>query len=97
VAETRTIQFNIDAVAFTEIAEITGRPKLHAAVGYLASWNMTFGHVTIYGSIRDEVPEIIATYRREAGTDAPVGYCIAAVWHYGPDDDPDGGHFGFHS
>lgn len=88
MTDQRTITLNLDAVTKTEIAEITGHDKLHAALGYLSVWNMSFAHVTISGGVFDGNPELLATYRADA--DAPsVGYTIGAVWH--------GDHFGFHS
>lgn len=84
----RTIILNMDAVKMTQIAEVTGWEKLHAAMGYLSWWNLSFPHVTISGYIdRDGVPEIVASYRQEP-CKSP-GYVIGAIWH----DD----HFGFHS
>lgn len=88
MSETRNIDFRIDPVTQTQIAEVTGNREFYNAIGYLSAWNMTFPHVTITARyVRHDDPELLAIYRREES--GPTGYAIAAVWH----DD----HFGFHS
>ena len=49
---------------------------LHAAIGYLSTWNMIYGHVDIYTKDTKD-PELLAVYRNEI--DGPVGYVICAV------------------
>lgn len=85
--EQRQIDMILDAVTIHQIREITSNKELYAALGYLSSWNMTYGYLRITGGIYDGNPELIATYKDDPT--GPVRYCIGAVWH----DD----HFGFHS
>jgi hypothetical protein len=87
MAEQRNIDILIDAVTMHQIRELTGSQRLYEALGYLTSWNMTFGYVRITGGFYSGNPELIATYKNSPSDG--VGYCIGAVWH----DD----HFGFHS
>lgn len=87
MAEQRTIDLQMDAETQMKIREAATVAEYNNAVGYLASWNMSFGYVSILGGVYDGNPEITATYRKEAG--GPIGYQIGAVWHTD--------HFGFHS
>ena len=87
MSEQRHIDMHLDAVTLHQIREITGNQRFYEALGYLTSWNMTYGYVRIAGGVYDGNPELIATYKEDIT--APVGYCIGAVWH----ED----HFGFHS
>lgn len=87
MAEQRSIDIMLDAVTMHQIRELTGSQRFFVALGYLTSWNMTFGYVRITGGFYNGNPELIATYKDDET--APVGYCIGAVWH--------GDHFGFHS
>lgn len=87
MAEQRTVDIFLDATVQTQIRELTGSQRFYEALGYLTSWNMTFGYVRITGGFYSGNPELIATYKTDAK--AGVGYCIGAVWH--------GDHFGFHS
>lgn len=87
MAEFRNLDICLDAVTAHQIREVTGSQRFHEALGYLSSWNMTYGYVRITGGIYSGNPELIATYKDEAN--GPVCYQIGAVWH----DD----HFGFHS
>lgn len=87
MSDDRYIDMFIDAVTATEIREITGSQPFYEALGYLASWNMTFRYVRITGCLYEGNPELIATYKNDPN--GPIGYQIGAVWH--------GEHFGFHS
>lgn len=87
MSEERRIDIYLDAVTACEIREITGSQRFYEALGYLTSWNMTYGYVRITGGTYGGSPELIATYKNDIT--GPVQYCIGAVWH--------GDHFGFHS
>mgnify|MGYP000190823518 CR=1 FL=1 len=96
--ETRTITLNMDADLKTKIAEVTGYEALHQAVGYLAGWNMTFGHVEITAHDTDLI-ELSAVYRDDPS--GPIRYVIGALWQDNPDHKdhptPADGRFTFHS
>lgn len=87
MSEQRTIDMFLDAVTMHQIREITTPQHFHSAIGYLTSWNMTFGYVRITGGVYDGNPEMVAIYKNSPT--GPVEYCLGAVWH----ED----HFGFHS
>jgi hypothetical protein len=87
MAEFRNLDICLDAVTINQMQQVAGYMRFHDALGYLSSWNMTYGYVRITGGIYSGNPELIATYKDEAN--GPVRYQIGAVWH----DD----HFGFHS
>lgn len=89
MAETRQVTIHLDSTQQTEFREITGADEFRNAIGYMATWNMSYPVVEIYPD-RD-APDLVAVYRREDGT---TGYVIGAVWHA---DDSSGGHYGFHS
>jgi hypothetical protein len=84
MAEQRQTTINLDAVQMTKIREIVGPAAFNAAIGYLATWNMTFPQCQVYAD--RELPDLVACYFDEAGT---CRYAIGAIWH--------GEHYGFHS
>jgi hypothetical protein len=86
----------MDADTKTKIAGVTGFEALHTAVGYLAGWNMTFGHVEITAHDTDLI-ELSAVYRDTP--DGPIRYVLGGIWQDNPDykDIPTGGRFTFHS
>lgn len=89
----RTIELMVDAVSLHQLREGTDPHMVQEAVGYLASWNLTFEHVTITANVTEK--ELTACYYREKAEGRP-DYVIGAVWH-DPVDASDAGHFSFHS
>ena len=84
MADQREVLILMDATQQTEIMEAVGRQNFFEAIGYLATWNMSFGFVQI---TQDDTTDMVAVYRdTERGL---TKYIIGAVWH----DD----HYGFHS
>lgn len=63
MAEQRTVDIFLDATVQTQIRELTGSQRFYEALGYLSSWNMTFGYVRITGGFYSGNPELIATYK----------------------------------
>lgn len=92
MAETRTTTIHMDANTRTNYAEVTGYNELNRALGYLATWNMSFAYCEIFSATSDV--EMTAHYRKTP--DGPVEYVIGAIWHV-DHESPNGGHFGFHS
>lgn len=83
MAEVRTTIIHIDAVERTRMQAATDHDEWFRAIGYLATWNMTFPTVEIRA---DGETDLVAVYRDEEGN---IGYVIGAVWH--------DGRYGFHS
>jgi len=84
MADQREVRILMDATQQTQIMEEVGRQKFFEAIGYLSSWNMSYGFVQI---TQDGDTDMVAVYRdTERGL---TKYIIGAVWH----DD----HYGFHS
>jgi hypothetical protein len=90
----RTTVISLDVDQILDIAEITNHINFHKALGYLSAWNPSLPYCQIRGGVYDGTPELIATYRREAG--GAIAYQIGAVWHSHGDGIGEG-HFGFHS
>ena len=84
MADQREVRILMDATQQTQIMEEVGRQNFFAAIGYLSTWNMSFGFVQI---TQDDTTDMVAVYKDTA--DGPTKYVIGAVWH----DD----HYGFHS
>ena len=84
MADQREVLILMDAVQQTQIMEEVGRQNFFAAIGYLSTWNMSYGFVQI---TQDGDTDMVAVYKSTA--DGPIGYVIGAVWH----ED----HYGFHS
>ena len=84
MADQREVRILMDATQQTQIMEEVGRQNFFAAIGYLSTWNMSFGFVQI---TQDGDTDMVAVYKNTA--DGPTKYVIGAVWH----DD----HYGFHS
>jgi len=84
MADQREVLILMDSVQQTQIMEEVGRQNFFAAIGYLSTWNMSFGFVQI---TQDGDTDMVAVYKNTA--DGPIGYVIGAVWH----ED----HYGFHS
>jgi len=84
MADQREVLILMDATQQTQIMEEVGRQNFFAAIGYLATWNMSYGFVQI---TQDDTTDMVAVYRdTERGL---TKYIIGAVWH--------GDHYGFHS
>jgi hypothetical protein len=86
----RNIRLGLEPDTLTAISEITGNAALFSAIGYLSQWafgSARYAVCEIIGGVYDGNPELVATYRAEAG--GPITYQLGAVWH--------GDHFGFHS
>lgn len=94
MAETRTCDIHLNADDKRRVAEETGYPALNEALGYLATWNMSFNHVDITLRHSHRRLELHADYRREP--DDGGTYHIMAVWEPDPEDIT-GGKFSFHS
>lgn len=90
MTERRDCYIHIDAVRKTEISAITGGGQLLLAIGYLATWNMTFPVVNIYSSVEGENVELTARYTHGDGYPGP-SYVIGAIF------DRAAGKFTFHS
>ena len=84
MADQREVLILMDATQQTEIMEEVGRQNFFAAIGYLATWNMSFGFVQI---TQDDTTDMVALYKDTE--DSPVKYVIGAVWHEN--------HYKFHS
>ena len=84
MADQREVLILMDSAQQTQIMEEVGRQNFYAAIGYLSTWNMSYGFVTI---TQDGDTDMVAVYRDTA--DGPTKYVIGAVWH----ED----HYGFHS
>ena len=88
MADQREVLILMDATQQTQIMEEVGRQNFFAAIGYLSTWNMSYGFVQI---TQDGDTDMVAVYKdtQDSWEDGPVKYVIGAVWH----DD----HYGFHS
>ena len=84
MADQREVLILMDSAQQTQIMEEVGRQNFYAAIGYLSTWNMSYGFVRI---TQDGDTDMVAVYRDTA--DGPTKYVIGAVWH----ED----HYGFHS
>ena len=84
MADQREVLILMDSVQQTQIMEEVGRQNFFAAIGYLSTWNMSYGFVQI---TQDGDTDMVAVYKSTA--DGSIGYVIGAVWH--------GDHYGFHS
>ena len=84
MADQREVSILMDSAQQTQIMEEVGRQNFYAAIGYLSTWNMSYGFVRI---TQDGDTDMVAVYRDTA--DGPTKYVIGAVWH----ED----HYGFHS
>ena len=90
MAERRDCYIYIDAVQKNQIEHIAGRDQFERAIGYLATWNMTFPVVNIYSSVEGENVELTARYTHGDGYPEPH-YVIGAIF------DRAAGKFTFHS
>ena len=90
MAERRDCYIHIDAVRKNQIEHIAGRDQFERAIGYLATWNMTFPVVNIYSSVEGENVELTARYTHGDGYQEPH-YVIGAIF------DRAAGKFTFHS
>jgi len=84
MADQREVRILMDATQQTQIMEAVGRQNFFASIGYLSTWNMSFGFVQI---TQDDTTDMVAVYKDTEN--GPTKYVIGAVWH----DD----HYGFHS
>jgi hypothetical protein len=83
MAESRTVNILLDSTTITSMKINTTPQEWNAAIGYLATWNLTFPTCIIRA---DGDTDMVAVYYDEQGKH---GYTIGAVWH----ED----HYGFHS
>ncbi len=90
MAERRDCYIHIDAVRKNQIEHIVGRDQFERAIGYLATWNMTFPVVNIYSSVEGENVELTARYTHGDGYPEP-SYVIGAIFDHAA------GKFTFHS
>ena len=84
MADQREVLILMDATQQTQIMEEVGRQNFYAAIGYLSTWNMSYGFVQI---TQDGDTDMVALYKDTE--DGLLKYVIGAVWH----ED----HYGFHS
>ena len=90
MAESRSVFIEIDAVRKSQIEHIVGRDQFERAIGYLATWNMTFHVVDISSHVDGEGVELTARYHNGDRLSTP-GYVIGAIF------DRAAGKFTFHS
>lgn len=80
----RETRFEFNAVELTQLKENTDPHEVMKALGYLATWNLTYPMCRIW--VNHDQTELTATYHNDRDHQM---YVIGAVWH----ED----HFGFHS
>jgi phosphoribosylaminoimidazole (AIR) synthetase len=84
MADQREVRILMDAAQQTQIKEVVGLFRFYGAIGYLSTWNMSYGFVQI---TQDDTTDMVALYKDTE--DGPTKYVIGAVWH--------GDRYGFHS
>lgn len=84
----RTVTINLTSEDMIQIAVVINTwDKLHEAIGYLSTWNMSYPNVVIYrDGTKAGDADLVAVY---SDAERNVKYVIGAVWH----ED----HYGYHS